>query len=719
MIPNHAIDRTLVEQGSTESISFGLSVDDSAHIMHILRDSMYSDRILAVLREYSANAWDAHRSVGKASLPIKVTLPTYDNLTLRIRDFGPGLSREDVRSVFTRYGKSTKRNESQSVGMLGIGSKSAFAYSDTFTVTSFHGGMRTVYIAVLDESNVGAMKVMHESECGDETGVEIQVAVKNSDVDEFQNKGTKLFQHFMPQPEINIELPQVPERRVVLASGYVDYVEETSWGDSGGIWYAVMGCVPYRVRLDALDLCAEHRCLRRLSGVLPFNIGELQFNASREELKYTEMTKAALIAKFTSLVDEYVLHALTMLETNSASKFEQRLRLRTMADLGFELPSEWENYTKATVRVFDDVDKSMLYFVRDSAAGNTVTVTSNLVLLIDDIHRDLKGYDLSSHHYVVRLATKPGMPMPKRKHGEMLDEFSVAAMRKQLDDDLAACDLTGVPIRLLSQEAWSDTRKSRQSSGEREYNPKHRARMFRYVHGGGKRASDNWMVNVRVPTDDDVFVVIEKFVGYDGFTKAYNTDSELAAALGVEMPHVYGYKSTEKRPVHRSECTGTDYRVWREEFFKKLDTVETRARMERAQWVPVFGAECITAAQLIKLSARLGKNHSIVASLTNARDAAVEFSEEQREALAELGGRIGFDADNSEAKRTLAEIHEHYPLLSFEGIKSLWTANYYDKAQGARKRKAWAHYIKMIDVALLSAAAAVEDDEDDSQTAAS
>ena len=89
--------------------------------------------------------------------------------TLFIRDFGPGLSRNDVFSVFTQYGASTKRNDDNSVGMLGIGSKSGFSYADSFTITSWNGGTKSIYVAVLDETDKGIINLMHEEPCGDET----------------------------------------------------------------------------------------------------------------------------------------------------------------------------------------------------------------------------------------------------------------------------------------------------------------------------------------------------------------------------------------------------------------------------------------------------------------------------------------------------------------------------------------------------------------------
>ena len=176
MIPTQE-ERVTISGGVTASAPFGISTADTAHIMSILRD-MYSDRVLAVLREYSANAWDAHNEFGKPEVPILVPLPMDDDPNLRIRDYGPGLSVDGVLTVYNQYGLSSKRGTNLAVGQLGIGSKSAFCYSDSFTITSWYPetydddfmgprcGYKRIFIAVIDQSNLGKIDLVHEEEIG-------------------------------------------------------------------------------------------------------------------------------------------------------------------------------------------------------------------------------------------------------------------------------------------------------------------------------------------------------------------------------------------------------------------------------------------------------------------------------------------------------------------------------------------------------------------------
>ena len=98
--------RTVSTSGIMDDVEFGISQEDQSWVLHILRNQIYSNKVLAVLREYACNAKDANRDV-----PIEVTFPTVLDPQLVIRDRGPGLSYEDMFRIYTQYGKSTKRDD--------------------------------------------------------------------------------------------------------------------------------------------------------------------------------------------------------------------------------------------------------------------------------------------------------------------------------------------------------------------------------------------------------------------------------------------------------------------------------------------------------------------------------------------------------------------------------------------------------------------------------
>lgn len=126
--------------GGGESISMGIT--DDAMFMHMLSSTLYSDKILAVVRESICNAWDAHIEAKRVDKPIQITL-TQEKLV--IRDFGLGIHHSQIGPIYGTYGASTKKHDGKQTGGFGLGCKSPFAYADHFEVVSCHDGIKTVY----------------------------------------------------------------------------------------------------------------------------------------------------------------------------------------------------------------------------------------------------------------------------------------------------------------------------------------------------------------------------------------------------------------------------------------------------------------------------------------------------------------------------------------------------------------------------------------------
>jgi hypothetical protein len=165
-----------------EGISFGIKKDGLAHIFNVLRNQLYSNKILAVIREYSCNAYDAMVEAGTSDQKFVVTCPTFDDPCFKVRDFGSGLSPEGIAEVYAYYGESTKRQSNAFIGQLGLGSKSGFAYGDNFVIKSFYRGTLYTYNAYLDETKIGQILLMDEEATSENDGVEIVIPVKVRDI---------------------------------------------------------------------------------------------------------------------------------------------------------------------------------------------------------------------------------------------------------------------------------------------------------------------------------------------------------------------------------------------------------------------------------------------------------------------------------------------------------------------------------------------------------
>ena len=76
--------------------------------------------------------------------------------------------------------------------MLGIGSKSAFAYGDNFVINSYIDGVKHIHNAYIDPSQIGQISKLGEEQTSEENGIEIVVPVRDEDVDVFSREGKEV-----------------------------------------------------------------------------------------------------------------------------------------------------------------------------------------------------------------------------------------------------------------------------------------------------------------------------------------------------------------------------------------------------------------------------------------------------------------------------------------------------------------------------------------------
>lgn len=316
--------------GEIEESYFGIDDKDLRYIFTILRNGVYSNKALAIIREYMTNAQDAHVEIGKPDLPIKVTLPTTLDPRWRVRDFGPGLSKEDMVNVFTKYGKSTKTNSNSFVGHLGLGSKSAFCYADAFQIISYQNGTQRVYNAYLDETHIGKINLITELETDEPNGLEIIITIVNNDLSNFENTFCNFVVTFLPKPDI-----QCNDRlkSVIESSQLVFTLRGKEWGvvagESGN--KVIMGNIPYLVDTHQINNMTfknsdvKSWLLDGYAGAKYFMlpIGSVSHTTSRESLEYNKRTVGILVEFFEECFKDYCNNLIETLD-NCPSRYEAR-----------------------------------------------------------------------------------------------------------------------------------------------------------------------------------------------------------------------------------------------------------------------------------------------------------------------------------------------------------------------------------------------------------
>ena len=275
--------RVLDVTSTLEGEKVGMSIDQSAlsHIMSVLTD-LYSDPELAVIREYSTNAFDAHVEAG-IDRPIDVTLPSALSPFFKVRDYGFGLDANDIREIYSRYGTSTKRESNDVVGVLGLGCKSALTYTDQFTLVGFKDGIRTTVVVSRDEDGSGSMTIVDQSESDEESGVEVVVPanLRNS----FDEKSNDFFKFW--------------DEGKVLVNGDAPKRVDGIWIDDDLLLSkevdtptVVMGNVAYPMDGDTIASYRYSSGGYNLVAFVP--IGAINFVPSREALQMTKRTKDTL-----------------------------------------------------------------------------------------------------------------------------------------------------------------------------------------------------------------------------------------------------------------------------------------------------------------------------------------------------------------------------------------------------------------------------------------
>lgn len=295
-----------------ESRKFEIDPRAIAHILKLLTN-LYSNVELAVVRELATNAIDSHIQAGVPD-PIEVTTPSALSNFLVIRDHGVGMSVDELFELFSMYGASTKRESDDVTGMLGIGSKSPLAYTNSFTLISRKNGVQATVAVTKDDDGVGRLNVVDTCTTSERNGVEIRVPAKTGN--QFEREARNLFKYWEAgtillngkDPERFDGLPLNDQMWLVQADRY-----------AGTQSVIIQGRVPYPagegLSTGTLGLPHGYALVTRVP------IGTVDPAPSRELLEFTPRTQnalKALAAKFKTN-----LAAAIQVEVDKASsKFE-------------------------------------------------------------------------------------------------------------------------------------------------------------------------------------------------------------------------------------------------------------------------------------------------------------------------------------------------------------------------------------------------------------
>ena len=281
-------ERKLTTNQKNVSMSLGLA--DQKKAIELLY-SQYSYPIQTCVQELVSNAFDAHRDANKEHVPVKITLPNELNeFYFSVRDYGNSMDDNTIKNVYLQVNASTKSNSNKAIGGFGIGSKTPWAYVDTYILKTFLNGLETQYALVKGRSSVS---VVYQGKTAEPNGTEVLFKTKDRDKETFKEavRRISLCAKVKPIVNANIDLNFKKEYKI---NNVISLVKDDQL--TNGKIFANLGGVLYRISdtfFESKDAPWNHkdnhdrldRLLRKASRlVINLPIGALMPLQTREGL---------------------------------------------------------------------------------------------------------------------------------------------------------------------------------------------------------------------------------------------------------------------------------------------------------------------------------------------------------------------------------------------------------------------------------------------------
>lgn len=537
-------DKTVVfAEGVLNESLFNIKQENVAHIFSILRSQLYSDKIGAIIREYITNAIDAHTEAN-VTQPITITVPNGLSNEFIVRDYGFGLSKEDVINIFASYGESTKRNSNSFTGMLGIGSKSAFAYASSFTVISRHKGIKTIYQAYIDESNVGKIAEIN-SQPTTETGLSVHVSIERKDINQFHNTLTQFFRFIDYRPEFKGCQINIPDLKYNLSGSFWKFYEVTNqnWRSAKEVNF-VMGNVTYKSTLEILSnqLIIDLKWLEHFYNsalIVDVPIGKIKPSASRESIEFNEATK--------QYIRDVLYDIKLQLINKMREKFEQCKSLYEKHCLAYEFvnnfhditPKEIKSYSKLIDCEFASINRTDELKIKHINKSFPYVMDKNSIHIMPNSRFIVYHQGQKLTHITQRMTEYfEGLPTQDTMQNLVLIKFN---NQDYMDRFINHPSILGAEF--INAETLPFTRGINTALKSED------AKLYQF-HYGRRLNLEIWQPAKITPSDNAIYVEISSFKPKRYSDNKYIDDViTYLDCIEIRVPTVFGVKTSELKKV--------------------------------------------------------------------------------------------------------------------------------------------------------------------------
>lgn len=308
-----------IEHETVESFQLGVKETSKARIaanakaFEILSSTLYSNAILAIVRELCANAKDSHIAAGKADVPFDVQIPNTLDPRFVVRDYGVGMTHEFVMNNLNTYFESTKNDNNDELGGFGLGIKCPFSYASSFTISCYDGAIRRVYSFQIGADGLPEIILMAETPSTEAKGVEVSVPAKAVDYDSFIEATAQSVVFYDVRPNMRgmqdelLKIEKIYEGSDWAVYKHNQLLTESEYVEMGGVIYPVVheaprfdpnAAYPHQTMMviqSGMQAMRRHHRHGYHSGsnmvmVFKAGIGEVSITPNREQLKITPET---------------------------------------------------------------------------------------------------------------------------------------------------------------------------------------------------------------------------------------------------------------------------------------------------------------------------------------------------------------------------------------------------------------------------------------------
>lgn len=396
-----------------DDVETNMGVTLTPMLYRMLSSGVYQNNVRAILREYLCNAYDAQVEAGRMDAEIQLFLPNSIEPNFKIRDYGTGLSEEGIRKVFGSYGNSTKTQTNAQIGCFGIGSKSAFSYTDQFTVVSYYKDTKRTFSCFL-ENGMPKVRRMSEADTDEPNGLEVSFPVMESgDYLRFYDEAMHVLKPFKAK---GVKVAIFGTSRSTEVKDHKREVEGTNWAltREGNGLIVRMGLVDYHVDTHQLQLSSELRTIVKHGFVVTLPMGSVQPTPSRENLQIDDATRKTL-NDFVQTISKELFQQLGKQIDNAASMHEARKAYHVLVadyrspyyEFRLEIVPTWKGRPLRLTMTPDHFGFEMIRITR-SQRGDKATASAtpmgeiDMNTQIEEIQKNLVWEDYPNAEYRVR-----------------------------------------------------------------------------------------------------------------------------------------------------------------------------------------------------------------------------------------------------------------------------------------------------------------------------